>query len=98
MLLDGVHLVGAGVAPLAGQRFLGVVGGRGAGAGDVYVAAAEVAAGLQAGGHQALPAGRHEARRQQVLVLLQNDEGSPFHWQEESFITEGLLKSTPGEG
>ena len=77
VLFDGVHLVGGGIAPLAGQRFLGVVGGGGARAGDVDVAAAEVAAGLQAGGRQALPAGHHEARRQQVLVLLQNHEGEP---------------------
>lgn len=68
MVLDGVQLVGGGVAALARQRPLGVVGPRAAR--DVDVAPTEVAAALQGwrGGRGAVD---DDARREEVRVLGQ---------------------------
>lgn len=68
VVLDGVQLVGGGVAALARQLPLGVVGPRAAG--DVDVAPAEVAAALQGrrGGGDAVD---DDARREEVGVLRQ---------------------------
>lgn len=66
VLSDGVELVGGGVAPLAGQLFLGVVL---TAAGDVDVAAAQVSAALQVGVPGAVAVVHDDPRREQVIVL-----------------------------
>jgi len=66
VMFDGVQLVRGGVAALAWELSLGVVGARAAG--DVDVAAAEVAASFE-GPRARRDAVYNDARREEVCVL-----------------------------